>query len=111
MLMNPIEKLMNPIEMLMNLTKLEVVTMTTSETLSWSKKLELGSSGSKLKVQARSSIENLHSVPPFTRIVLNQNLQIAWRTVPFHAKTWTSLCARIRNVININSPYERSFES
>ena len=37
MLMNPIEMLMNPIEMLMNLTKLEVVTMTTSETLSWSK--------------------------------------------------------------------------
>ena len=31
------EMLMNPIEMLMNLTKLKVVTMTTSETLSWSK--------------------------------------------------------------------------
>ena len=41
MLMNPIEMLMNPIEMLMNLTKLEVVTMTTSETLSWSKSLSL----------------------------------------------------------------------
>ena len=33
------EMLMNPIEMLMNLTKLKVVTMTTSKTLSWSKKL------------------------------------------------------------------------
>ena len=37
MLMNRVEMLMNRIEMLMNMTKMKVITMTTSETLSWSK--------------------------------------------------------------------------
>ena len=35
--MNSIKMLMNRIEKLMNLMKLKVITMTTSETLSWSK--------------------------------------------------------------------------